>query len=32
MRTVETLDLKDDDTSDAIMAKIGSLFNSQSKK
>lgn len=32
MRRVETLDLKDDDSSDAIMAKIGSLFNSQSEK
>ncbi len=32
MRRVETLDLKDDDDSDAIMAKIGSLFNSQSEK
>jgi hypothetical protein len=32
MRAVETLDLKDDDTSDAIMAKIGSLFTSNSGK
>jgi hypothetical protein len=26
--TIETLDLRDDDSSDAIMAKIGTLFNS----
>lgn len=29
MRTIESLDLKDDDSSDAILGKIGSLFNSK---